>query len=111
MPVVALVFLLAAHVARAAPTQDEGAVPVWAESAPAGADSPPIRNVEPRTRLYLDGTFAQTDDLSALPNIAGRGWNLRLALGGSLKWRRFQFETELPASQMTRLYLMSPNPA
>lgn len=80
----------------------------WADAAPASADAPPIRNVEPRTRIYLDGTYAETYDLSALPNIAGKGVNWRLALGGSLRWRRFQFDIELPASQMTTLDLVPP---
>jgi hypothetical protein len=79
---------------------DAGAT-TWAEYAPAAMDAPQLRNLEPRTRLYADGTVAQTDDLSVLPHIGGRGRNLRLALGGSLKWRRFQFEVELPASQAT----------
>ena len=79
-------------------------------SAPAPVDAPQLRNVEPRTRVYLDGAFAQTGDLSALPDIAGSGRNLRLALGGSLRWRRFQFDLELPASQATTLDLVAPNP-
>jgi hypothetical protein len=85
------------------------APPAWADDAPAPADTPQLRNVEPRTRLYIDGSFAQTGDLSALPDIAGKGRNLRLGIGGSLKWRRFQFDTELPASQATTLDLLPPN--
>lgn len=83
----------------------------WADDAPAGVDTPQLRNVEPRTRIYVDGSYAQTPDLSALPNIAGSGRNLRFAIGGSLRWRRFQFDTELPASQATTLDLLDPNPA
>ena len=100
----------AAEHKTARPRRDD-AVPAWAEAAPAGVDAPQLRNVEPRTRVYVDGSVAQTPDLSALPNIAGKGRNLRLALGGSLRWRRFQFDLELPASQATTLDLVDPNPA
>lgn len=77
----------------------------WSRDAPAAVDSPQLRNVEPHTRLYLDGTFAQSPDLSALPYVQGSGRNIRFALGGSLKLRRFQLDTELPASQITTLDL------
>jgi hypothetical protein len=83
----------------------------WADDAPAAADAPQMRNVEPRTSIYVDGSFAQTPDLSALPNIAGHGRNLRASVGGTLKWHRFQFDTELPASQATTLHLLDPNAA
>jgi hypothetical protein len=97
----------------AADDDDDDSVPAWAEAAPAGVDAPQLRNVEPRTRIYLDGSFAQTPDLSSLPYIGGKGRNVRAALGGSLRWRRvFQFDIELPASQATTLDLeMMPNPA
>jgi hypothetical protein len=81
----------------------------WADDAPAPADSPQLRNLEPRTRVYVDGSLAQTTDLSSLPHIAGTGRNLRLAAGGSLKLRRFQLDIELPASQATTVNLQ-PNP-
>jgi len=71
--------------------------------APAAADAPQLRNVEPRTRLYADGALAQSTDLSALPYIAGSGRNVRFALGGSLKLGRFQLDAELPAAQATTL--------
>ncbi len=100
------VLMFCAHPALA-----ETPAPSWAHDAPPGVDTPQLRNVEPRTRLYVDGSFAQTPDLSALPNIAGSGRNLRFAVGGSLKWRRFQFDTELPASQATTLDLINPNTA
>ncbi|MBC8131752.1 MAG: hypothetical protein H7X95_02125 [Deltaproteobacteria bacterium] len=83
--------------------------PRWADHAPAPVDAPGLRNVEPRTRLYIDGSLAQTQDLSALPQIAGSGRNWRLAAGGSLKWRRFQFDLELPASQATIVDLKDAN--
>lgn len=82
----------------------------WADDAPAPVDAPQLRNVEPRTLIYVDGSFAQTGDLSALPDIAGSGSNLRAAVGGSLRWHRFQFDVELPASQATTLDLLPPNP-
>jgi len=96
-----------------APADDDDVIPTWAEAAPPGVDAPQLRNVEPRTRVYLDGTIAQTPDLSSLPYIGGKGRNLRGALGGSVRWRRvFQFDLELPAAQATTLDLqMMPNPA
>ncbi len=75
------------------------------EDAPAATDAPQLRNLEPVTRLYIDGSYAQTPDLSALPFVLGSGSNTRGAVGGSLKWRRFQFETELPSAQSTTLFL------
>ena len=93
------------------PAPDSPHPPRWAHDAPPAVDAPQLRNVEPRTRVYVDASYAQTPDLSALPNIAGKGRNLRLAVGGSLKWRRFQFDTELPASQATTLDLLDPNSA
>jgi hypothetical protein len=83
--------------------------PSWVDDAPAPADSPQLRNVEPRTRIYIDGSLAQTTDLSSLPHIAGTGRNLRLTAGGSLKLGRFQLDLELPASQATTVDLL-PNP-
>ncbi|MEP6652546.1 MAG: hypothetical protein ABJA82_04255 [Myxococcales bacterium] len=88
--------------ARGGQDTDSGsAASTWADYAPGAMDAPQLRNLEPRTRLYADGTLAQTDDLSVLPHIGGSGRNLRVALGGTLRWRRFQFEVELPASQAT----------
>jgi hypothetical protein len=79
--------------------------------APAGVDAPAIRNVEPTTRVYVDGTFARSPDLSALPYIAGAGVNWRAAAGASLKLRRFQIDLEAPAAQATLLHLtMIPPP-
>lgn len=90
-------------------TDSAPAASTWADYAPAAMDAPQLRNLEPRTRLYADGAVAQTDDLSVLPHIGGRGRNLRLALGGSLKWRRFQFDVELPASQATTVDIFNPD--
>jgi hypothetical protein len=80
------------------------------DEAPA-VEAPRMRNVEPRTRLYLDATYAETSDLSALPTISGSARGARVAVGGSLKLARFQLDFELPAGQVTRLYLRDPNPA
>jgi len=78
-----------------------------AEDAPAPTDAPQLRNVEPVTRLYVDGGYAETPDLSALPFVLGSGSNLRMTVGGSLKLGRFQLETELPSIQSTSLFLTS----
>jgi hypothetical protein len=75
------------------------------EDAPAATDAPQLRNLEPVTRLYIDGSYAETPDLSALPFVLGSGSNTRGAVGGSLKWGRFQLDTELPSAQSTTLFL------
>jgi hypothetical protein len=63
---------------------------------PPPVDGPALRLPESPTRLYLDGTLMISDDLSALPYIAGWGWNFRAALGGAWRWRRFTFDGQLP---------------
>ena len=78
---------------------------------PAGVEAPRMRTVEPRTCLYVDATYARSEDLSALPNIAGTARGGRLAVGGTWKVSRFQFDAELPTFQITRLDLVDPNPA
>jgi hypothetical protein len=77
---------------------------------PAPVEAPRLRNVEPRTAVYLDLTYGVSDDLSALPNIAGKAYGLRAAAGGTLKLGRFQLDLELPAAQMTTLSLEDPGP-
>ncbi|HEY4184757.1 MAG TPA: hypothetical protein VGP07_06785 [Polyangia bacterium] len=77
---------------------------------PAAVESPRLRNVEPRTAVYLDAGYARSGDLSALPNIAGSAHGYRMAAGGSLKLGRFQLDVELPAGQVTTLDLIDPNP-
>jgi hypothetical protein len=57
---------------------------------------PALRLPESPNRLYLDGAYAMSDDLTALPYIAGKGRNIRLALGGGWRWGRFFFEGEVP---------------
>ena len=51
---------------------------------PPPVDGPALRLPESPTRLYLDGAYAISDDLTALPYIAGKGRNVRVALGGAL---------------------------
>jgi len=97
--------LLAFFTRPARADADADDVPHWVEDAPAPVDAAQLRNVEPRTRLYVDAAFAQSPDLSALPLIVGSGHNLRAAIGGSWKWNRFQFDTELPSAQATSLNL------
>jgi len=78
---------------------------------PAAIEAPRMRNVEPRTRLYVDGTAAASRDLSALPTIAGSARGARIAVGGSWKLGRFQLDAELPGFQVTRLDLLDVNEA
>jgi hypothetical protein len=71
--------------------------------APPSIEGPGLRLPEPLTRLYLDGTYARTDDLSGLPLIAGSAHNYRFAVGGSLAWRRFSFDGEVVFSNITTI--------
>jgi hypothetical protein len=77
---------------------------------PASIEAPRLRNAEPRTLLYMDGGYARSGDLSALPTIAGRAQGFRLALGGRMKRGRFQWDAEFPVLQSTTLALIDPNP-
>jgi hypothetical protein len=70
---------------------------------PAPVDGPQLRLPVSPTRLYVDASVANTDDLSALPYITGKGSNLRLAAGGSWRWGRFAFSGELPFIQRTTI--------
>jgi hypothetical protein len=70
---------------------------------PPPVDGPELRLPESPTRLYIDGAFAQSKDLSALPYILGSGKNFRFSLGGVLRWQRFSFEAEVPFAQVTSL--------
>jgi len=63
---------------------------------PPPVDGPALRLPESPTRLYVDTSYAIVDDLTALPYIAGEAGNLRAALGGSWRWRRFTFDGQLP---------------
>lgn len=70
---------------------------------PPPVDGPALRLPDSPTRLYLDATYARSDDLSALPYVAGNGSNVRFAAGGVLRWRRFAFTGEVPFTQITTL--------
>jgi hypothetical protein len=74
-----------------------------ARYAPAHVDGPGLALPEPMTRLYVDGAYARSADLSALPFIEGSGRNIRFNAGGSLRWRRFAFDGEITFSQITTL--------
>ena len=77
---------------------------------PPSVEAPRLRNAEPRTVVYVDAAYGRTNDLSALPDIAGKAHGFRVAAGGSLKLGRFQLDAELPAGQLTTLNLVDPNP-
>ncbi|HVY36462.1 MAG TPA: hypothetical protein VHM31_00960 [Polyangia bacterium] len=70
---------------------------------PPPVDGPALRLPESPTRLYVDAAYSDSKDLSALPYIAGSGTNLRFALGGVWRWRRFSFEAEVPFANVTSL--------
>ena len=80
---------------------------------PPSVDGPALRLPESLTRLYLDGAYAMSDDLTALPYIAGKGRNFRVALGGGLRWGRFAFDGQLPFNLTTidvaTVFNMSPS--
>jgi hypothetical protein len=68
---------------------------------PSPVDGPELRLPESPTRLYLDGAYASSSDLSALQLIQGSAKNVRFSLGGALRWHRFAFEAEIPFVQVT----------
>jgi hypothetical protein len=70
---------------------------------PPPVEGPALRLPISPTRLYLDGAYAYTNDLSALPFIGGRAKNLRFAAGGAWRWREFSFEGEIPFLNVTIL--------
>lgn len=71
------------------------------EYAPPPVEGPALRLPYTPTRLYLDASYARTNDLSSLPIVQGSGRNLRFAMGGSWRWRRFALTGELPFLQVT----------
>jgi hypothetical protein len=75
---------------------DDAAASVLAKYAPPPMDGPPLRPPGTPNHLYVDATLATTDDLSALPYMAGNGRNLRFAAGGGWRWRQFVFTGEIP---------------
>ena len=70
---------------------------------PPPVDGPELRLPESPTRLYIDGAYASSSDLSALQLIQGSGKNVRFSVGGALRWHRFSFEAEVPFVQFTTL--------
>jgi hypothetical protein len=70
---------------------------------PSPVDGPELRLPESPTRLYLDGAYAASGDLSALQLIQGSGSNVRFSVGGALRWHRFAFEAEVPFIQVATL--------
>lgn len=70
---------------------------------PAPVEGAPLRPPVMPARLWVDASYAATDDLSALPYVLGTGQNLRFAAGGTLRWRGFAFTGELPFTQITTL--------
>jgi hypothetical protein len=81
----------------AAPAQ-----PADGERPPGGAgyyppvvDGPALRLPESLTHVYADGAYAISNDLTALPYIAGRGRNFRGAVGGAWRWRRLALDGQL----------------
>ena len=70
---------------------------------PPPVDGPELRLPESPTRLYLDGAYAASSDLSALQLIQGSGKNVRFSVGGAWRWHRFSFQGEVPFVQVTTL--------
>ena len=100
----------------AAPAEREAAPPAAAEEPapvlgppspfeidhyPPPVDGPALRLPEASTRIYLDGAFAISNDLSSLPYIAGKGRNFRVAAGGVWRWHRFAFDAQVPFNLTT----------
>ncbi|HEV3030480.1 MAG TPA: hypothetical protein VG319_02500, partial [Polyangia bacterium] len=71
-----------------------------AKYAPAPVEGPELRLPVSPTRVWLDLGYARTDDLSSLPYITGRAWNVRVAAGATWRWRRFAFTGEIPFPQV-----------
>jgi hypothetical protein len=81
-----------------------GAVPPVRDAAgyyPPAVDGPALRLPEQLTRVYADAAYAISDDLTALPYIAGQGRNWRGAIGGAWRWRRFAFDGQLVFNRTT----------
>ena len=93
-----------APVPAAAPAQPAAAEPSVLDTYyPPPVDGPELRLPESPTRLYLDGAYAASSDLSALQLIQGSGSNVRIALGGVWRRHRWSFEGEVPFVQVTTL--------
>ena len=63
---------------------------------PPPVEGPALRLPESPKRFYLDGAYAMSDDLTALPYIAGKGRNYRIAAGIVWRWGRFAVDAQLP---------------
>jgi hypothetical protein len=74
-----------------------------AKYAPAPVEGPELRLPVSPTRVWLDLGYARTDDLSSLPYITGRAWNVRVAAGATWRWRRFAFTGEIPFPQVSTI--------
>ncbi len=85
------------------PTDEAPELSVLQTYYPPPVDGPELRLPESPTRLYLDGAYASSSDLSALQLIQGSGSNYRFSLGGAYRWHRFSFEGEVPFVQVTTL--------
>lgn len=68
---------------------------------PPSVDGPALRLPETLTHAYADAAYAISDDLTALPYIAGHGRNFRVAVGGAWRWRRFAFDGQLVGNLTT----------
>ncbi len=88
-----------------APADEEAPnpAPALGKYYPPPVDGPALRLAHPPARLYLDGAYATSNDLSGLPYIAGKGRNLRFAAGGTLRWRSFAFDAELNFLNVTTI--------
>ena len=72
---------------------------VLATTYPPPVAGPALRLPESPTRLWLDGAYADSKDLSALPYIAGRGRNVRVARGRGLSLGGLRFRGGDPVRQ------------
>jgi hypothetical protein len=70
---------------------------------PPAVAGPSLRVPLSPTRLYVDGGYGISNDLSALPYIAGRARNVRFAAGGVYRVGDFSFEAEIPFVNITRI--------
>jgi hypothetical protein len=91
-----------------APAADDAALASTVDASlatyfPPPVDGPALRLPHTPTRLYVDATYARSDDLSSLPFVAGSGSNIRFSVGGSWRWRRLAFSGEVPFTQFTTL--------
>jgi hypothetical protein len=72
---------------------------------PPSVDGPGLQIPWLPTHLYFDTGWGRSGDLTALPYVAGNARNLRFAVGGAWRWRRFSFEAEVPFLNVTLLHV------